>query len=31
MAAVDRLIHHSIILDFSGPSIRKASKQEEQV
>ena len=31
MAAVDRLIHHSIILDFSGQSIRKASKQEEQV
>jgi DNA replication protein DnaC len=31
MAAVDRLIHHSIILDFSGPSIRKASKQEEKV
>lgn len=31
MAAVDRLIHHSIILDFPGPSIRKASKQEEKV
>jgi len=29
MAAVDRLIHHSIILDFSGPSIRKILKQEE--
>jgi len=30
MAAVDRLIHHSIILDFPGPSIRKAIKQEEK-
>ena len=29
MAAVDRLIHHSIILDFTGPSIRKNLKQEE--
>lgn len=31
MAAVDRLIHHSIILDFPGPSIRKAIKQEEKL
>ena len=29
MAAVDRLIHHSIILDFTGPSIRKNLKLEE--
>lgn len=29
MAAVDRLIHHSIILDFTGPSIRKNLKQDE--
>lgn len=29
MAAVDRLIHHSIILDFSGPGLRKMLKQEE--
>jgi DNA replication protein DnaC len=29
MAAVDRLIHHSVILDFTGPSIRKNLKQEE--
>lgn len=29
MAAVDRLIHHSIILDFSGPSLRTILKQEE--
>ena len=29
MAAVDRLIHHSTILDFTGPSIRKNLKQEE--
>lgn len=30
MAAVDRLIHHSIILDFPGQSIRKSSKQNEE-
>jgi DNA replication protein DnaC len=30
MAAIDRLIHHSIILDFSGPSIREIFKQKEQ-
>ena len=29
MAAVDRLIHHSIILDFPLESIRKAHKQAE--
>ena len=29
MAAVDRLIHHSVILDFTGPSIRKNLKQDE--
>ena len=30
MAAIDRLIHHSIILDFPGPSIRELLKQNEQ-
>ena len=30
MAAIDRLIHHSIILDFPGPSIREFLKQKEQ-
>ena len=29
MAAVDRLIHHSIIIDFPGPSIRELFKQED--
>jgi DNA replication protein DnaC len=29
MAAVDRLIHHSTILDFTGQSIRKNLKLEE--
>lgn len=30
MAAIDRLIHHSIIIDFPGPSIRELLKQKEQ-
>lgn len=32
MAAIDRLIHHSIIIDFpsSAPSIRELMKQREQ-
>jgi DNA replication protein DnaC len=30
MAAIDRLIHHSIIMDFPGPSIRELLKQNEQ-